>query len=304
MSRAAIPAVRVAAAALLLVFGPGPARGFLGIADTSFVTVIANPAEAANWAAELERLNNQLLAARQTLQTVGDLRAYAGDPRAAVAALGDLGDVADAVRALSSGAQTDADLARAWQALGAAQRAAAAAALLRDSGPGETMQVFGDDRPRDTALYARYASDADTAQKARGQISQEQLARVSVAAELALAWVRFRGARTESGKQAVLAEISQLQSQSQVMDARRRALLDDLELSDRQARTAAAVQSRAADEQLLAESSLLNASVGGRSRDAQAQRMATLQKTPVAASAPDYSGVRMWTTADAGGPPN
>ena len=304
MSRAAIRAVRVAAAALLLLCGPGPARGFLGIADTSFVTVIANPAEAANWAAELERLNNHRLAARQTLQTVGDLRAYVGEPRAAVAALGDLGDVADAVRALSSGAQTDADLSRAWQALGAAQRAADAAALLRDSGPGETMQVFGDDRPRDTALYSRYASEADTAQQARGQISQEQLARVSVAAELALAWVRFRGATTESGKQAVLAEISQLQSQNQVMDARRRALLDDVELSDRQARTAAAVQSRAADEKLLAESSLLNASVGGRARDAQGQRMATLQKTPVPASAPDYSGVRMWTTADAGGPPN
>ena len=303
MSRAAIRAAALAGAAFLL-FGPGPARGFLGIADTSFVTVIANPAEAANWAAELERLNNQLLAARATLQTVGDLRAYAGDPRAAVASLGDLADVADAVRALASGAQTDADLSRAWLALGAAQRAADAAALLRNSGPGETMRVFGEDRPRDMALYAGYASDAGTAQLARGQISREQLARASVAAELALAWVRFRGAATESGKQANLAEISQLQSQNQVMDARRRALLDDLELSDRQARTAAAVQSRAADEQLLAESSLLNAGVEGRARDAQAQRMATLQKAPAYAHAPDYSGVRTWTTADAGGPPN
>jgi hypothetical protein len=304
MNRAAFRAVRPAGAALLLLCGPGPARGFLGIGDTSFVTVIANPAEAANWAAELERLNNQLVAARATLQTVGDLRAYAGDPRAAVAALGDLADVADAVRALASGAQTDADLSRAWQALGEAQRAADAAALLRDSGPGETMQVFGVGQPRDMALYSRYASDADAAQQARGQISQEQLARSSVAAELALAWVRFRGATTESGKQAILAEISQLNSQDQVMDARRRALLDDLELSDRQSRTASAVRSRAADEQLLAESSLLNAGVGGRAADAQAQRMATLQKTPAPAPAPDYSGVRMWTTADAGGPPN
>ena len=144
--------------------------------------------------------------------------------------------------------------------------------------PGETMQVFGDDRPRDTALYSRYASEADTAQQARGQISQEQLARVSVAAELALAWVRFRGATTESGKQAVLAEISQLQSQNQVMDARRRALLDDVELSDRQARTAAAVQSRAADEKLLAESSLLNASAWPRSKRRRCPRQ--LRTTP------------------------
>jgi hypothetical protein len=294
--------MRLAGAAVLLLCGPGPARGFLGIADTSFVTVIANPAEAANWAAELEKLNSQLLAARQTLQTVGDLRAYAGDPRAAVAALDDLGDVAGVVGALSSGGQTGADLARAWQALGAAQRAADAAALLAGSGPGATMQVFGAEQPRDTALYSQLAADADTAQEARDQVAREQLGRASVAAGLALAWARFRGASTESSKQAILAEISQLETQNQVMDTRRRALLDDLELSDRQGRTAAAVRSRAADEQLLAESSLLNASVEGRAVDAQAQRMATLGKAPAPAPARDYSGVRMWTTADAGGP--
>ena len=301
MRRPAAGAGRMAAA-LLLCCAAGPARGFLGIADTSFVTVIANPAEAANWAAELEKLNGQLQAASQTLQTVGDLRAYAGDPRAAVAALGDLGDVAGAVGALSSGGQTGADLARAWQALGAAQRAAGAEALLSDSGPGGTMRVFGDERPRDAALYSRYAADAGTAQLARDQVAREQIGRASVAAELALAWVRFRGAATESAKQAVLAEISQLETQNQVMDTRRRALLDDLELSDRQGRTADAVRSRAADEELLAESSLLNASVEARAVDAQAQRMATLGKAPAPAPARDYSGIRMWTTADAGGP--
>jgi hypothetical protein len=64
----------------------------------------------------------------------------------------------------------------------------------------------------------------------RGQIADEQAARGSVAAELALAWSQFKAASTESSKQAILAEISQLQSQNQVMDTRRRALLDDLPL--------------------------------------------------------------------------
>ena len=127
---------------------------------------------------------------------------------------------------------------------------------------------------------------------------------LSVASALALAWSQFRSATTESGKQALLSEISQLQSQNQVMDTRRRALLDDLELSDRQDRTTAGTVSRAADEQLLAESALLNASASGRARDAEAQRMATLQKQAAPASANDYSGLRMWTTADAGGTSN
>jgi len=295
---------RMAAAAALMHCAADPARGFLGIADTSFVTVIANPAEAANWAAELERLNSQLAAARQTLQTVGDLRSYAGDPRAAVGALSNLGEITDAVRGLSSGGQTEADMSEAWRALDSSRRLASAAALLRDSGSGATMQVFGSEVPRDPSLYARYAFDTDSARQVRGQIAREQLARASVAAELALAWTQLKGATTESGKQAILAEISQLQTQNQVMDNRRRAMLDDLELSDRQDRTAAAARSRAVDEQSLAESSLLNASVEGRARSAQAQRLATLEKAPPQSPPRDYSGVRLWTTADTGGASN
>jgi hypothetical protein len=53
-------ALRLLAAAALSLGAPRVARAFLGIADTSFVTVIANPAEAANWASDLERLNDQL----------------------------------------------------------------------------------------------------------------------------------------------------------------------------------------------------------------------------------------------------
>jgi hypothetical protein len=292
-------------AAAALAFGAGvPARAFLGVADTSFVTVIANPAEAANWASELDQLNNQLAAARGTLQTVSTLRTYAGDPQAAVAALRDLAEVTAALRALSGGAQTEADLARTWQALASAQRLAAAAALLRASGPGATMQVFGQAQPRDAGLYTRLAGEGNSSTELRSQVASEQSARSSVAAELAAAWSQFRSAPTESSKQAILAEISQLQSQNQVMDTRRRALLDDLALSDRQERAASAVRSRAADEERLAESALLNSSTEGRARSAEALRLATLQKTAAAPAAPDYTGMKVWTTADAGGSAN
>jgi hypothetical protein len=292
---------RFLAAGAALVCAARPAGAFLGFGDTSFVTVIANPAEAANWASELERLNQQLAAANGTLQTVGDLRSYAGDPRAAVAALRDLQEITGALGQLSAGAQTDADLLRAWQAEGAARRLQDAATLLQGSGAGPTMQVFGQAQPRDSALYAELARDADASGQLRSQVAGEQAARGSVASELALAWDRFRSATTESSKQAILAEISQLQSQNQVMDTRRRAMLDDVDLSDRQARTNEAVRSRAADEQLLAESALLNADAAGRAQGAQAQRLATLQKGAPSATPPDYSGMRLWTTADAGG---
>jgi len=88
------------------------------------------------------------------------------------------------------------------------------------------------------------------------------------------------------------------------MDTRRRAMLDDLALSDRQERNGAAVREKAADERMLAESALLNADVEGRARTAEAQRLGTLQKSPPALPAPDYSGIRLWTTADAGGTSN
>jgi hypothetical protein len=278
-----------------------PARAFLGVADTSLVTVIANPAEAANWAAQLERLNSQLVAASATLEAVSQLRAYAGDPKAALAAVPELADLVRSVGALAAGGQTAEELLQAWQAGGAAQRLLREAALLQEAGAGATMDVFGAARPRDSALYSRLAADAGASSALRGQIAGEQSARRSLAAELSQAWGRFRSAQTESGKQAVLVEISQLQSQDQLLDARRRAVLDDLALSDRQERTDEAVRSRAADEQLLAESALLDAAAQGRARDAQAGRMATLGKGAAQPAAADYAAVRTWTTADAGG---
>jgi hypothetical protein len=286
---------------LLALLAAPMAQAFLGIADTSFVTVIANPAEMGNWAAELESLNSQLAAVQGTLQTVNQLRAFAGDPKAAVDALRDLAEITGPIGQLSNGAQTEADLLQAWQALGAAQRLADAARLLQDAGPGTAMEVFGQSQPRDPGIYAGLARAAQAAGQIRSQIAQEQAARKSVAAELALAWSQFKAAPTESSKQAILAEISQLQSQDEVMGARRRAILDDLELSDRQERTLAGVRERAADERGLAESALLNANEEERVRGAEAQRIATLQKTAVPGTAPDYAGMKLWTTSDAEG---
>ncbi len=291
-------------AALLMLLGAPRARAFLGIADTSFVTVIANPAEAADWAAELESLSNQLAAVQGTLQTVNELRAYAGDPKAAVGALRDLAEITGPIGQLSAGAQTESDLLQAWQALGTAQQLAAAAGLLQDAGPGTAMQVFGQSQARDPGIYAGLARVAQAAGQIRSQIAQEQAARKSVASELARAWSQFKAAPTESSKQAILAEISQLQSQDEVMGARRRAILDDLELSDRQEGTLARVRGRADDERRLAESALLNANEEERVRSAEAQRVATLQKTALPGTAPDYAGMKLWTTSDAeGGPP-
>lgn len=163
------------------------------------------------------------------------------------------------------------------------------------------MQVFGQARPRDPSLYSGLARDAAASLGIRSQIASEQAARSTVASELAAAWAQFREAPTESSKQAILAEISQLETQNQVMDTRRRAVLDDLALSDRQERMDAGVRAKAADEQKMAESALLNAGAAGRVQAAEAQRTATLGKAPADAAEPDYSGIRLWTTADAGG---
>lgn len=290
-------------ALLALALGAAPARAFLGVADTSFVTVIANPAEAANWAAELDRLNSEIAAAQGTLGVVGQLRAYAGDPRAAVAGAADLGSVSGPLLQLASGSQTAADLAKGWQALGGAGRLAATTGLLAGAGRGSAMTVFGQAAARDSALYLGDAAAAAEAAQARTQVAQEQAARAAVAAGLTAAWARFRGATTESSKQAILTEISQLQSQSAVLDARRRALLDDVGLADRQDHTLARVRAEADDESRLAESAQLGAAVAARAQGAEAQRLATLQKAPAVPAAPDYSGMKVWTTADAGGGP-
>ena len=290
--------------AALAIGAAHPLRAFLGFADTSFVTVIANPAEAANWAAELQRLGDQLKAEAGTLETVGELRAYAGDPAAAAGAVRDLASLSGQIAALSSGAQTSSDLAGSWQSMGTVAQGAGVSALMQGAGITTTMQVFGEAQPRNTALYSGLARGASASALIHGQIVSEQAARSVVASELAMAWLQFRAATTESRKQAILSEISQLQTQNQVMDTRRRALLDDMDLADRQGRADAVVRSKASDEQLLSESALLNTSASGRAQSSEAQRLATLAKAMPAKPAPDYSGLKLWTTADTGGASN
>jgi hypothetical protein len=278
-----------------------PARAFLGVGDTSFVTVIANPAEAANWASELDQLNRQLAAATGTLGTLEQLRAYAGDPRLAAAALPDLAGLRQGVGAATGGSATATDLAAAWQALGPVGQAQAAANLLAAAGAGGTMTVFGQATARNPALYRNAASDTMQTAQVRAQVASEQAARATLAGQLAEAWARFRVAATTSAQQAILTEIGQLQAQDQVMAEHRQALLADRELADREGRDQARVQLTAADEARLAESALLRAAAAGRAQAAETQRLATVQKRPPAPAAADYSGLRLWTPADAAG---
>ncbi|HEY1793418.1 MAG TPA: hypothetical protein VGG34_10915 [Opitutaceae bacterium] len=299
MSR--IPPGALAAACLALL--ALPARAFLGVADTSFVTVIANPAEAANWAEQIQRLSDQLAAARNALQVVTDLRAYAGDPAAAARASEALQEVAGALSGLTSGPQTAADLERAWTQLGAAERSAQAALLLARAGQAPTLDVFGQQQPRDMAAFGGLARDSAVTGALRSQVSAEQAARATIGAKMEAAWAGFRAAATESSKQAALTEISELQAEDQVLGARRQALVDDLGLSDRQAAREDAARSRSTDQQLLAESALLGADLASRASGAEAQRVATLGRQAPQPGPRDYSGMQLWSTADALGQP-
>jgi hypothetical protein len=292
------------AAILLALLSANAARAIFGVADTSFVTVIANPAEAANWAAELDRMSSELAAAQGTLQVAGDLRSYAGDPRSAVAALSDLGGVTGGAAAVGPGLSTQADFAQAWQSLGSQAQVAQAASLLQASGTAASMTVYGQQQARNLSLYGSLAEDSAAAQQLHGQVAREQAVRALIAAGLTSAWSRFRSATTESGKQSILTEISQLQSQDQVMAARRRAVLDDMEIGDREASAESGARSQAADEQGLAESAALNSGMSSRTQAAETQRLSTLQKPAQTPPMADYSGLKLWTTADAGGTSN
>jgi len=284
----------------MLLAAASPVRAFLGFGDTSFVTVIANPAEAANWAAELERLNNQLTAATGTLATINQLRAYAGDPRLAAGEAPDLAALSRDLQALAGAGGTAADLSASWQALGAGGQGKAAAGLLAATGAGGTMTVFGQAVARDALLYRNETADTLETAQIRSQIAAEQAARTTLAGQLADAWARFRLATTSSAQQAVLAEISQLQAQDQAMTAHRQALLSDRDLADRQDRDQARVRVQAADEGKLAESALLRGAAAARAQAGEAQRLATVQKAAPAAVSADYSALQLWTTADAG----
>ena len=126
-----------------------------------------------------------------------DLRAFAGDPRAAVGR-------AARPRRRSRAPSRDSRPAsrrrptslRAWQALGAAQRLLDAAALLRGRRP---RRHDAGVRPaagaRSRASTPRFAHGrAAPRSRSAGQIADEQAARTSVASELALAWGQFRAA--------------------------------------------------------------------------------------------------------------
>jgi len=290
--------------AVLSGWGAQPARAFFGIGDAAFVTVVANPADDAHWTAELANLARQIAALEATVARVESLRVYAGDPRAAAAGAGSLQPILQSVAGLNADGATAGDLRVAWEGGTSGQHDTATLALLQGTGAGGTMQVFGQTQSRDLSRYAGLAAEQDLTGQARGQIDQEQAARAAIARALIQAWSDYQAAQTESQKQAGLTKIQQLQAQSEVLAARRRALLDDLALADRQAGMRAQVRIRADDESALAESAGLAASAGTRIQAADAQRWATLGKSANPAPAPDYSALKIWTTADTegGGP--
>jgi hypothetical protein len=274
------------------------------VGDAALVTVVANPADDAHWTAELADLARQVSALQATVDHVAALELYAGDPRVAAAGVGSLQSSLQAVVGLSAAVDTAGDLAVGWSGQTAGQQSAATVLLLDRTGVGAngTMQVFGQAQPRDLSRYAGLAADQDLTGKARAQIGEEQAARSAMTDALAQAWRDFQAAQTESEKQAILTKIQHLQAQSQVLEARRRGLLDDLALSDRQNFTQERVRARAADESSLAESAVLATAAAARVQTAEAQRLATLQKLPTPPVA-DYSGLQLWTTADTDGSP-
>ncbi len=294
---------RVCGAAALACLGAPPCAAFLGLGDAAFVTVVANPADEAHWVSELADLTRQLAAVEATLEHVAALRSYAGDPRAAAAGVGSLQPILQAVVGVNAGGATAADLADGWNAQTPEQRNSATVVLLGRTGAGAngTMQVFGQAQSRDLSQYAALAARQDATAQVRIQIGEEQAARSAMTEALVQAWRDYPGAQTESEKQAILTKIQQLQAQSQLLDGRRRALLDDLALADRQDQTQAQVGARAADESAVAESSALAADATARLDAAQAQRWATLQKSSTPLPTPDYADLRVWTTADAAG---
>jgi hypothetical protein len=292
----------LAAAAALLSGGASRCPAFLGVGDAAFVTIVANPADDAHWVAELADLARQLAALQATVDHVAALQVYAGDPRAAAAGIGSLQPLLQSVAGLTAEGGTAGELAATWSGQTAGQQNAATVALLQQNGVDGTMQVFGQSQPRDLSRYAGFAADQTVSVQVRAQIGQEQAARSALAEALTAAWADFQRAQTESEKQAILTKLQHLQAQSQVLEARRRGLLDDLALADRQSRTAERVQAGAADESALAESSVLASAEAARVQAAQTQRLATLQKAP-SATVPDYSSLKVWSTADAGAAP-
>src|SRR5580658_4001841 len=140
-----------------------PVFGFLGVADTSLVTVIADPAETANWASQLEDLAQQLAAVQAAVAQASALRAAIGDPAAAVQGIGDLQAITATMGILETGGQTAADLQAAWEGLDSSARNAAVVELLGKAGGGADgqMLVFGKAQPRNLGLYQGAARDQD-----------------------------------------------------------------------------------------------------------------------------------------------
>ena len=281
------------------VLAPNWAWAVFGVGDTSFVTVIANPAEAANWANEIRNLEAQVTALRATLQEIQQVRTYAGDPRLAVQtptgvpallldgeALLHQASTVSAVRDLSPVKADDPALAQLVARLSGGLDA-----------PG-MMSVEGAPVPRDLSRYISAATAANTAQAISSQISGEQDIRRRTADDLGAAWSAFQQASTESQKQSALTRIAALEALERSSEGRRNAELADLSLSDRQDRAQATIAAVASDEQAQAQISSLQSQASGRSAAADAAARSIVAEAPDAPAARDYSGLKTWLPSD------
>jgi len=279
-----------AAVALFLACATPRAWAILGVGDVSFVTVVANPAEASNWIAQLNSLASQLDKLQQTEAQIELLRSQAGDPTEA-AKLGE--DLTGLLR------QTDQLVAEPSDATAIqAANPGDILAMLSAVGLSSTIDVFGSVQRRDLEKYSDSATLQTSLSALRAQIALEQSNRERTQAAMESAWDLFRSAGTESQKQAALTRMEELAAENAIAADRRRALLDDEHLVSDQAQVAAEVEARADDEKWLAQGSALRTAQQRRVQAAETQRLNVINAALSPQGETDYGALKIWTLSD------
>ena len=267
-----------------------PMAAFLGVGDVSLVTVVANPAEAANWAAQLQALQSQLTTLEGTLQEAETLRRYAGDPAAAARGSGEVDGFMTLVRS-ASGDPGSVGVLRAQL-----QGQMDDSSISRSLGAGGAQISYqGTTAPRDLARYRDWVVDAALVSGLQQGIAADQAAHAEALARLQAAWSRFQQAGTESEKQASLVHIAHVVGETEAMDAHRRALEADLSLSERNRALQDRIQAGADDEEISANVAVVAGKLAAQARSAESARLDALNRVGVQRQSPDYSSLRLWT---------
>ena len=284
--------MRSVSKALLLVMAVNtyPLHAFLGVGDVSLVTVVANPAEAANWASQIEALQSQLSTLQRSLGEVQTLRRFAGDPSLAARGASDLCGFLSAVRSASSGSgsadalQTDAEGAVDDRAIGAG---------LGTAGPGMSVQGYA--AARDLGRYREWVVEQAVISQLRAGIAADQSAHGQALSALEAGWAAFQRASTESEKQASLVQLSQVMAQNGALDARRQSLQADMELSARARSVQDRIAAAADDEEIAANVAAASSRLAVQAQAIDTARLSALNRTPPTVRATDYSAIRAWS---------